>query len=96
VGSSPCTTTRASRRFEPLAGRAWCLGRRGRLEHLNAGGLQGTSARETLPEAPLSCQRVRRALRAWATRQVSFAPATLGADGAKIERAHEPLLHMRR
>ena len=53
-----------------------------------------TSARVSLPEAPLSFQRVRRALRAWATRQIIFANATPGADMAKIERDHEPLLHM--
>jgi hypothetical protein len=63
------------------------------LEHLEAGWLQVTAARVSLPEAPLSFQWVRRALRAWATRQVILANASPGADMAKIERDHEPLLH---
>ena len=50
--------------------------------------------RASLPEAPVSLQRARRALRAWATRQIIFANATPGADVAKIEQAHEPLLYM--
>jgi hypothetical protein len=33
-------------------------------------------------------------LRAWVTRQIIFANATPGEDVAKIERDHEPLLHM--
>ncbi len=36
----------------------------------------------------------RRALRAWATRQIIFANSAPGADLEKIERDHEPLLHM--
>jgi hypothetical protein len=44
----------------------------------------------------MSFQRVRRALWAWATQQVIFANATPGADVAKIEWDHEPLLHMLR
>jgi hypothetical protein len=64
------------------------------LEPLAAGWLQVTSSLVSLPEAPLSFQRVRRALRAWATRQVIVANATPGADVAKIERDHQPLLHM--
>jgi hypothetical protein len=43
---------------------------------------------------PLHCQQVRRAWRAWATRQVIFAHATPGADVANIEGDDEPLLHM--
>jgi len=39
-------------------------------------------------------QRVRRALRAWATRQIILANATPGADVEKIARDHEPLLQM--
>ena len=61
---------------------------------MEAGWLHVTSARVSLPEAPLSFQRVRRALRAWATRQIIFANATAGADLEKIEQAHEPLLYM--
>jgi hypothetical protein len=53
-----------------------------------------TSSRVSLPEAPLSFQRVRRALRAWATQQIIFANSAPGADLEKIERDHEPLLHM--
>ena len=75
-----------------LACLALCLWRLALIEHLNAGWLQGTAARESLPEAPRSFKRVRRALRAWATRQVIFANAAPGADVAKIERDHEPLL----
>src|SRR4029450_9150573 len=52
------------------------------------------AARVSLPEAPLSFQRVRRALRACATRQIIFANATPGADMEKIERDHEPWLQM--
>ena len=95
LGDYQCTTTLAILRFVPLAGRACCVWRLARLEHLEAGGLQGASARVSLPEAPLSFQRVRRALRAWAARQVILANASPGADVAKIEQAHEPLLHMR-
>ena len=95
LGDSPWTTTRASRRFVPLACRALCVWRLALLEHLAAGGLQGTAARVSLPEAPRSFPRVRRAWRAWATRQIIGANATPGAAMAKIERDQEPLLHMR-
>jgi DDE superfamily endonuclease len=94
LGDYQCTTTLAILRFVHLACVAFCLWRLGLLEHLEAGWLQVTSARVSLPEAPLSFQRVRRALRAWATRQVILANASPGADVAKIERDHEPLLHM--
>ena len=77
-----------------LACVALCVWRLALLEHLEAGWLQVTAARVALPVAPLSFQRVRRALRAWATRQVILANASPGADMAKIERDHEPLLHM--
>ena len=53
-----------------------------------------TSSRVSLPEAPLCFQRVCRALRAWATRQVMCAHAAPGADVGNIERDHAPLLHM--
>jgi len=94
LGDYQCTTTLAILRFVHLACLAFCLWRLALLEHLEAGWLQVTSARGAMPEAPLSFQRVRRALRAWAIRQVIFANATPGADVAKIERDHEPLLHM--
>jgi DDE superfamily endonuclease len=94
LGDYQCTTTLAILRFVHLACLAFCLWRLALLEHLEAGWLQVTSARVSLPEAPLSFQRVRRALRAWAARQVIFAHATPDADVAKIERDHEPLLHM--
>jgi hypothetical protein len=94
LGDSQCTTTLAILRFVPLACVAFCLWRLLLLEHLEAGWLQVTSPRGSLPAAPLSFQRVRRALRAWATRQVLFAKSAPGADLAKIERDHEPLLHM--
>jgi hypothetical protein len=94
LGDYQCTTTLAILRFVQLACVAFCLWRLVLLEHLEAGWLQVSSARVSLPEAPLSFQRVRRALRAWATRQVIFANASPGADLAKIERDHEPLLHM--
>ena len=94
LGDYQCTTTLAILRFVHLACVAFCVWRLALLEHLEAGWLQVTSARVSLPEAPLSFQRVRRALRAWATRQIIFANATPGADMAKIERDHEPLLHM--
>jgi hypothetical protein len=94
LGDYQCTTTLAILRFVHLACLAFCLWRLALLEHLDAGWLQVTSARVALPEAPLSFQRVRRALRAWATRQIIFANATPGADMAKIEQDHEPLLHM--
>jgi DDE superfamily endonuclease len=94
LGDSQCTTTLAILRFVPLACVALCVWRLALLEHLEAGWLQVTAARGSLPEAPLSFQRVRRALRAWATRQVILANASPGADMAKIERDHEPLLHM--
>lgn len=94
LGDSQCTMTMALLRFVHLACVAFCLWRLALLDHLKAGWLQVTAARVSLPEAPLSCQRVRRALRAWATRQIILANATPGADVAKIERDHEPLLHM--
>lgn len=94
LGDYQCTTTLAILRFVHLACLAFCLWRLALLEHLEAGWLQVTSPRVSLPEAPLSFQRVRRALRAWATRQIILANATPGADVEKIERDHEPLLHM--
>ena len=94
LGDYQCTTTLAILRCVHLACLGFCLWRLALLEHLEAGWLQVTSARVSLPEAPLSFQRVRRALRAWATRQIIFANATPGADMEKIERDHEPLLHM--
>jgi DDE superfamily endonuclease len=94
LGDYQCTTTLAILRFVHLACVAFCLWRLVLLEHLEAGWLQVTQVRVSLPEAPLSFQRVRRALRAWATRQVILANASPGADVAKIERDHEPLLHM--
>jgi hypothetical protein len=94
LGDYQCTTTLAILRFVHLACLAFCVWRLVLVEHLEAGWLQVTSARVSLPEAPLSFQRVRRALRAWATRQVILANASPGADLAKIEQAHEPLLHM--
>ena len=94
LGDSQCTPTLAILRFVPLAWVAFGLWRRTLLEHLEAGWRQGPSARVSLPEAPLSFQRVRRAVRAWVTRHIIFANATPGADVAKMERAHEPLLHM--
>jgi hypothetical protein len=94
LGDYQCTTTLAILRFVHLACLAFCLWRLILIDNLKAGWLQVTSARVALPEAPLSFQRVRRALRAWATRQVIFANATPGTDLEKIERDHEPLLHM--
>jgi DDE superfamily endonuclease len=94
LGDYQCTTTLAILRFVHLACVAFCIWRLTLLAHLEAGWLQVTSARVSLPEAPLSFQRVRRALRAWVTRQIIFANATPGADMAKMERDHEPLLHM--
>jgi DDE superfamily endonuclease len=94
LGDYQCTTTLAILRFVQLACLALCLWRLALIENLKAGWLQVTAARVSLPEAPLSFQRVRRALRAWATRQVILANATPGADMEKIERDHEPLLHM--
>ena len=94
LGDYQCTTTLAILRFVHLACLAFCLGRLTLLDHLEAGWLQVTSSRVSLPEAPLSFQRLRRALRAWATRQIIFANAAPGADLEKIERDHEPLLHM--
>ena len=73
---------------------AFCLWRLALIDNLTADWLQVTSSRVALPEAPLSFQRVRRALRAWATRQIIFAKSAPGADLEKIERDHEPLLHM--
>jgi len=94
LGDYQCTTTLAILRFVHLACVAFCLWRLTLLEHMEAGWLQVTSSRVSLPEAPLSFQRVRRALRAWVTRQVLFAKSAPGADLAKIERDHEPLLQM--
>jgi hypothetical protein len=94
LGDYQCTTTLAILRFVHLACVAFCLWRLALLEHLEAGWLHVTSSRVALPEAPLSFQRVRRALRAWAMRQIIFANSTPGADVEKIERDHEPLLHM--
>lgn len=94
LGDSQCTTTLAILRFVHLACVAFCVWRLALLEHLEAGWLQVTSVRVSLPEAPLSFQRVRRAVRAWAARQIIFANATPGVDMAQIERDHEPLLHM--
>jgi hypothetical protein len=94
VGDYQCTTTLAILRFVHLACLAFCVWRLALLEHWEAGWLQVASARVSLPEAPRSFQRVRRALRAWATRQIILANASPGADLAKIEQAHEPLLHM--
>jgi DDE superfamily endonuclease len=94
LGDYQCTTTLAILRFVHLACVAFCLWRLALLEHLEAGWLQVTSSRVSLPEAPLRFQRVRRALRAWATRQVLFATSAPGADVEKIERDHEPLLQM--
>jgi len=94
LGDSQGTTTLAILRFVPLAWLALCLWRLTLLEHLGAGWRHVTSSRVSLPEAPLSFQRVRRALRAWATRQIILANATPGADVEKIARDHEPLLQM--
>jgi len=94
LGDYPCTTTLAVLRVVPLACGAFGLWRLLLLEQLEVGGLQVPAPRVSLPEAPLSFQRVRRALRAWATRQVLFANAAPGADVEKIVRDHEPLLHM--
>jgi hypothetical protein len=94
LGDYQCTTTLAILRFVHLACIAFCLWRLALVESLTAGWLQGTSSRVSLPEAPLSFQRVRRALRAWATRQILLANATPGADVEKIERDHAPLLQM--
>lgn len=73
---------------------AFCVWRLALIDNLTADWLQVPSSRVTLPEAPLSFQRVRRALRAWASRQIMFAKSAPGADLAKIERDHEPLLQM--
>lgn len=94
LGDYQCTTTLAILRFVHLACLAFCVWRLALLEHLETGWLRVASARVSPPEAPLSFQRVRRALRAWAARQVILANASPGADLAKIEQAHAPLLHM--
>ena len=94
LGDSQCTTTLAILRFVHLACLALCLWRLALVECMEAGWLQVTSARVSLPEAPLSFQRVRRALRVWATRQIILANATPGADVEKIEWDHAPLLQM--
>jgi len=94
LGDSQCTTTLAILRFVHLACLALCVWRLALLAHLEAGWLQGTASRVSLPEACLSFQRVRRALRAWTTQQVLFANSAPGVDLEKIERDHEPLLQM--
>lgn len=94
LGDSQCTTTLAILRFVHVACLTLCVWRLALLAPLEAGWLQVTASRVSLPEAPLSFQRVRRALRAWATRQVLFANAAPGADVEKIARDHEPLLQM--
>ena len=94
LGDYQCTTTLAILRFVHLACMAFCLWRLALIDNLTADWLQVTSSRVALPEAPLSFQRVRRALRAWATRQIIFANSAPGADLEKIERDHEPLLQM--
>ena len=94
LGDYQCTTTLAILRFVHLACLAFCLWRLALVEHLTAGWLQVTASRGSLPEAPLSFQRVRRALRIWATRQIILVNAMPGADVEKIERDHEPLLQM--
>jgi len=94
LGDYQCTTTLAILRFVHLACIALCRWRLALVESLTAGWLQVTSSRVSLPEAPLRFQRVRRALRAWATRQIILANATPGADVEKIERDHAPLLQM--
>jgi hypothetical protein len=96
LGDSQWTTPLAILRFVQLAWVAFGWGRLALRAPLEAGWLQGSAARVSLPAAPLSFQRGRRALRAWATRQVIFAHARPGADLANIERDHEPLLHMLR
>ncbi len=84
LGDYQCTTTLAILRFVHLACIAFCVWR------LAPGDLvAGVPA-----GSPLSFQRVHRALRAWATRQVLFANSAPGADVEKIERDHEPLLQM--
>ena len=94
LGDDQWPTTLAILRFVPLACIAFCLWRLALVASLTAGWLPGTSSRVSLPEAPLSFQRVRRALRAGATRQIMLAKATPGADVEKIERDHVPLLQM--
>jgi hypothetical protein len=94
LGDYQCTTTLAILRFVHLACLAFCLWRLTLIESLEAGWLQVTSSRVTRPEASLSFTRVRRALRVWAVRQVIFARSAPDADVEKIERDHEPLLHM--
>jgi hypothetical protein len=94
LGDDPWTTTLALLRLVPLACGAFCLWRLPLLEPREAGWLQVTSSRGALPEAPWRFQRVRRALRAWVTRQGLFAQSARGADWAKSERDPEPLLHM--
>jgi len=94
LGDYQCTTTLAILRFVHLACIALCRWRLALVESLTAGWLQVTSSRVSLPEAPLRFQRVRRALRAGATRQIILANATPGADVEKIERDHAPLLQM--
>jgi hypothetical protein len=72
----------------------FCLWRLALIEPLETSWLQVTSSRVSLPEAPLSFQRVRRALWAWTARQIIFANSAPGADLEKIEQDHELLLHM--
>ena len=83
LGDYQCTTTLAILRFVPLACLAFCLWRLTLIENLNAGWLQVAAARVSLPEAPLSFQRVRRALRAWATRRSFLPMPCLGRTGRK-------------
>ena len=94
LGDYQCTTTLAILRFVRLACVAFCLWRLALIEHLEAGWLQVNSSRVSLPEAPLSFQRVRRALRAWAMRQVLFSKSAPEAELEKIEGDYEPLFYM--
>ena len=94
LGDDQCTTTLAILRCVHLAWVALGLWRRLLREPLAAGWLQVTAPRVSLPEAPLSFQRLRRALRAGATRQVIVANAAPGTDLENIARDHAPLLHM--
>jgi hypothetical protein len=94
LGDYQCTTTLAIVRFVHLACLALCLWRLALLDNLTAAWLQVPSARVALLEAPLSFQRVHRALRAWAARQIIFAKSAPGADLEKIERDHESLFQM--
>lgn len=94
LGGYQCPTTLAILHFVHLACIALCLGRLTLRDNLTAAWLQVISSRVALPEAPLSFQRVRRAVRAWVTRQIIFAKSAPGADLEEIERDHESLLQM--